>query len=107
MNHMDAGVMEQILSIEVRCDEPEVQISLSEFDYYVTLFEEIFEEIGKNEYVTFNPQNVVGFAKGSEMEQQDPDSCLNEFDLAEIKQMRERFGFSSLHDARRESRSLT
>jgi hypothetical protein len=94
VNRMNASHTEQILSIEVRCDEPEVQISLSEFDYYCTLFEEIFEEMERNKYAAIASQNVVGFAKGSEMEEPDLDSCLNEFDLAEIKQMRERYGLS-------------
>lgn len=89
--------MEQILSIEIRCEEQEVQISLSEFDYYCNLFEDMIEEMERNDYTTNEENNVRGFSRGFEKEDMDLNDCLDEFDLAEIEQMRKRYGLSSVH----------
>ena len=94
---MGTGETEQILSIEMSCEEQEVQISLSEFDYYCTLFEDMLEEMESNEYVANEAKNVTGFSRGFEKEEMDLDDCLDEFDLAEIEQMKERHGLSSVH----------
>jgi hypothetical protein len=93
---MGTGEMEQILSIEMNCEEQEVQISLSEFDYYCTLFEDMLEEMGRNEYATNEAKNVTGFSRGIENEEMDL-NCLDEFDLAEIEQMKKRYRLSSIH----------
>ncbi len=97
MNHMGTGETEQIPSIEMSCEEQEVQISLSEFDYYCTLFEDMLEEMERNEYVTNEVKNVTGFFRGFEKEEIELDDYLDEFDLAEIEQMKERYGLSSVH----------
>jgi hypothetical protein len=97
VSHMGTGETEQILSIEVSCEEQEVQISLSEFDYYCTLFEDMLEEMGRNECATDEAKNVTGFSRGFEKEEMDLDDCLDEFDLAEIEQMRERYELSCVH----------
>lgn len=94
MNLMGTGEMEQILSIEISCEEQEVQISLSEFDYYCTLFEDMLEEMERNEYATNEAKNVTGFSRGIEKEEIELDVCLDEFDLAEIEEMKERHGLS-------------
>jgi hypothetical protein len=93
---MGTGETEQILSIETSCEEQEVQISLSEFDYYCTLFEDMLDEMGRNEYAT-EAINVTGFSRGFENEEMDLDDCLDEFDLAEIEQMKERYGLSCVN----------
>ena len=97
MNQMGTGETEQILSIEMNCEEQEVQISLSEFNYYCALFEDMFVEMERNEYVTNEVKNVTGFFRGFEKEEIELDDYLDEFDLAEIEQMKERYGLSSVH----------
>jgi hypothetical protein len=97
VNQMGTGETEQILSIEMNCEEQEVQISLSEFDYYCALFEDMFGEMERNEYVTNEVKNVTGFSRGFENEEKDLDDCLDEFDLAEIEQMKERYGLSCVN----------
>jgi hypothetical protein len=97
VNHMGTGETEQILSIEMSCEEQEVQISLSEFDYYCTLFEDMLEEMEGNEYATNEAKKVTGFSRGFEKEEMDLDDCLDEFDLAEIEQMKERYGLSCVN----------
>jgi len=90
--------MTQVFSIEMRPDEPEVQISLVEFDYYCTLFEEMLEEMDTNEYRSYEPKEGVDFSRGFEIGELDLDECLDEFDLAEIERMRERYGLSGVRD---------
>jgi hypothetical protein len=97
VNHMGTGETEQILSIEMSCEDKEVQISLSEFDYYCTLFEDMLEEMERDEYANNEAKNVTGFSRGFEKEEMDLDDCLDEFDLAEIEQMKERYGLSCVH----------
>jgi hypothetical protein len=91
---MGTGETEQILSIEMSCEEQEVQISLSEFDYYCTLFEDMLDEMEGNEDANNEAKNVTGFSRGFENDEMDLDDCLDEFDLAEIEQMKERHGLS-------------
>lgn len=65
-----------ILSLE----EPEVSFSIEEFEHYVDLFEEMQERMDN---------------EGEESESQDESEwsqVLNEFDLADIAEMRERYG---------------
>ncbi len=65
-----------ILSLE----EPEVSFSMEEFEHYVDLFEEMQERMDN---------------EGEESESQDESEwsqVLNEFDLADIAEMRERYG---------------
>ena len=65
-----------ILSLE----EPEVRFSLEEFEHYVDLFEEMLERMDE---------------EGEDVESQDEfkwSPVLNEFDLANIAEMRERYG---------------
>ncbi len=67
-----------ILSLE----EPTVSFSLEEFEHYVDLFEEMLERMDKK-------------AEGYESETQaEPEwsPLLDEFDMAEIADMRERLG---------------
>ncbi len=68
-----------ILSLE----EPEVRFSMKEFEHYVDLFEEM-QERTKNE-------------EGEESGSQDGfvwSPVLDEFDLADIAEMRERYGLT-------------
>ena len=69
---MGTSGMGQVLYVEIRPNEPEIDISIEEFDYYCALFEEMLDEIERNEL--------------------DLESYLDEFDYAEIQQMRELFG---------------
>ena len=98
MNWMDAGKTMQTTSTEMRPDGPEIRVSLGEFDYYCTLFEEMLDEMERNERVVYELQKAVGFSKGFEKQEIDLDDCLDEFDLSEIEQMRERYGLSCVHD---------
>ena len=63
-----------ILSLE----EPEVRFSLEEFEHYVDLFEEMQERLDNEK-----DESQDGFGWNSE---------LDEFDLADIAEMRERCG---------------
>lgn len=68
-----------ILSLE----EPAVSFSLEEFEHYADLFEEMLERMDREE------------AEGEESEPQaEPEwsPVLDEFDLAEIVEMRKRYG---------------
>jgi hypothetical protein len=68
-----------ILSLE----EPEVRFSLEEFEHYVDLFEEMLERMDDEE--------------GEESESQDEfewSPVLDEFDLADIADMGERYGLT-------------
>jgi hypothetical protein len=69
---MGTSGMGQVLSVEIGPNEPKLDISIEEFDYYCALFEEMLDEIERNEL--------------------DLESYLDEFDHAEIQQMRELFG---------------
>ncbi len=64
-----------ILSLE----EPTVSFSLEEFDHYADLFEEMLERMDREE------------AEGEDIEKQ-WSPALDEFDLAEIADLRERYG---------------
>ena len=63
-----------ILSLE----EPTVSFSLEEFDHYADLFEEMLERMDREE------------AEGEDIEKQ-WSPALNEFDLTEIADLRERY----------------
>ena len=95
---MDAGKTVQATSTEIVPDEPGTRVSLAEFDYYCTLFEEMLDEMERNERVVYELQKAVGFSKGFEKQERDLEDCLDEFDLSEIEQMRERYGLSCVHD---------
>jgi len=69
---MGTSGMGQVLSVEIGPNEPKLDISIEEFDFYCGLFEEMLDEIERNEL--------------------DLESYLDEFDYAEIQQMRELFG---------------
>ncbi|MCW3989536.1 MAG: hypothetical protein NWE88_05615 [Candidatus Bathyarchaeota archaeon] len=74
--------VEETVSI-LSLDEPEVSFSLEEFERYADLFEEMLERMEGEE------------AEGEESEPQvEPEwsPVLDEFDLAEIAGMRERYG---------------
>jgi hypothetical protein len=65
-------------------EEPEVRFSLEEFERYVDLFEEMLErmEEAENSECQCNQEELDGSLE------------LDEFDLAEIEGMRERFGLT-------------
>ena len=72
--------MEETVS-SLSLEEPEVSFSMEEFEYYVDLFEEMQERRDNEE--------------SEESESQDESEwspVLNEFDLADIAEMRERYG---------------
>lgn len=71
---MGTIVTGQILSVEIRPDEREIDISMDEFDYYCALFERMLEEMERNEL--------------------DLESYLDDFDRYEIRRMRELFGLA-------------
>lgn len=95
---MDAGKTVQATSTGIVPDEPETRVSLAEFDYYCTLFEEMLDEMERNERVVYELLKAVGFSEGSDEQERDLDDCLDEFDLSEIERMRERYGLSCVHD---------
>lgn len=67
-------------------EEPEVRFSLEEFERYVDLFEEMLERMEEAESENSECQCSQDELDGS-LE-------LDEFDLAEIEGMRERFGLT-------------
>lgn len=74
--------VEETLSI-LSLEEPAVSFSLEEFEHYADLFEEMLERMDGEE------------AEGEESEPQaEPEwsPVLDEFDLAEIAEMRKRYG---------------
>jgi hypothetical protein len=95
---MGTGETAQNFYIEMRPEGPEVQISLVEFDYYCTLFEEMLEEMETSEYRSHETNEGVDFPRGFEIGELDLDECLDEFDFAEIERMRERYGLSDARD---------
>lgn len=64
----------QVLSVEIRPDEPEIDISMEEFDYYCALFDRMLEELDRNEL--------------------DLESYLDDFDRYENQRMRVLFGLA-------------
>ncbi len=66
-----------ILSLE----EPEVSFSIEEFEHYVDLFEEMQERMDNEEGEESGSQDGFKWSP-----------VLNEFDLADIAEMRERYG---------------
>ncbi len=70
--------VEETVSLLSR-EEPTVSFSMEEFVRYVDLFEEMLEEAGNSEYQC-------------NQDELDLSIVINEFDLAEIAGMRERFG---------------
>lgn len=66
--------MGQAISVEIRLDEPEIDFSMEEFDYYCALFDRMLEEIERNEL------DLKGY--------------LDVFDHYEIQRMRELFGLA-------------
>jgi hypothetical protein len=95
---MDAGKTVQATSTEIVPDETEIQVSLVEFDYYCTLFEEMLDEMERDERVVYELLKAVGFSEGFDEQEMDLDDCLDEFDLSEIERMRERYGLSCVLD---------
>ncbi len=74
--------MEETVSI-LSLEEPEVRFSMEEFEHYVDLFEEMLERLDSEE------------AEGEENEPKaelERSPVLDEFDLADISEMRERYG---------------
>ena len=71
-----------ILSLE----EPEVSFSLEEFERYADIFEEMLERMEKEEVEESENQGSQG--------ELDWEYSLDEFDLAEIASMREKFGLT-------------
>jgi len=66
-----------ILSLE----EPEVRFSMEEFEHYVGLFEEMLERMDNEEGEENEPKAELEWSP-----------ALDEFDLADISEMRERYG---------------
>ena len=71
--------MEETVSI-LSLEEPEVRFSLEEFEHYVDLFEEMQERMDNEEDES---QDVFEWSP-----------VLDEFDLADISEMRERYGLT-------------
>ena len=71
---MGTSGMGQVLSVEIRPNEPEIDISMEEFDHYCGLFDRMLEELERNEL--------------------DLKSYLDDFDNYEIQRMRELFGLA-------------
>jgi hypothetical protein len=69
-------------------EEPEATFSAAEFEYYADIFEEMLERMEKEE--------TVGEEVEMQWGQEEPGLSfeLDEFDLAEIAQMNERFGLT-------------
>ena len=74
--------IERSVSLEIQ-EEPQVEFSLSEFEHYCDVFEEMFERMDQDE----------GEAPWtSKLDDSDWDLLLDEFDRADIARMRKRFG---------------
>ena len=77
--------MEETVSI-LSLEEPEVSFSLEEFERYADIFEEMLERMEKEEAEESENQGSQG--------KLDWEYSLDEFDLAEIASMREKFGLT-------------
>jgi len=79
--------MEETVST-LRLEQPEVTFSTEEFENYADLFEEMLERMEKEE--------TEGGERKNRWNQDEPEWSieLDEFDLAEISQMRERYGLT-------------
>jgi hypothetical protein len=95
---METSRMEQVLSVETRPDEPEVDISIEEFDKYCRLFEEMLDEFERKDEMLRGSLRAVEINRWSETSVPDLESHLDEFDYAEIRQMRKRFGIKTQSD---------
>jgi hypothetical protein len=71
---MGTSGMGQVLSVEIRPNEPEIDISLEDLDNYCALFDRMLEELERNEL--------------------DLERYLDDFDNYEIQRMRELFGLA-------------
>jgi hypothetical protein len=92
---METSGMEQVLSVETRPDEPVVDISIEEFDKYCRLFEEMLDEFERKDEMLRGCLRAVEINRWSETSAPDLESQLDEFDYAEIRQMRKRFGIET------------
>jgi len=92
---METSRMEQVLSVETRPDEPEVDISIEEFDKYCGLFDEMLDKFERKDEMLRGYLRAVEIIRWSETSKADLESHLDEFDYAEIRQMRKRFGIET------------
>lgn len=95
---METSGMKQVLSVETRPDEPEVDISIEEFDKYCRLFEEMLDEFERKDEMRRGSHRAVEPSWWSETSEPDLESHLDEFDHAEICQMRKLFGIETQSD---------
>ena len=91
---MEMVEMEQVLSIEVGPNEPTMQISMEDFDYYCTLFELMLDELERNEGTLSDFAGPVLLNRGFGTSDLDLESFLDEFDRYEIQKLRESFGIA-------------
>ena len=95
---METSRMEQVLSVETRPGEPEVDISIEEFDKYCSMFEEMLDEFERKDELLRGSFHAVVSNRWSETNVLSLVSQLDEFDYAEIRQMRKRFGIETQSD---------
>jgi len=76
--------IERSVSLQVP-EETQVEFSLSEFEHYCDVFEEMFERMDREESEGEAPWT-------SRLDDSDWDLLLDEFDRADIARMRESFG---------------
>lgn len=94
---MGTSEMEQPIYIDRMLDDS-VQISMTEFVFYLTLIEELLDEMEKKDVEILSnviPELPSGYL-GSEPDFED---YLDEFDRYEIEQIRIKFGLSDVKDS--------
>jgi hypothetical protein len=75
-------------------DDPEAHISLAEFEKYCTLFEGLLDELERNESASSVFRGADLDARGLRLDDLDLEGCLDEFDYAEIEEMKKRHWLS-------------
>ncbi|UCD43900.1 MAG: hypothetical protein JSV27_07025 [Candidatus Bathyarchaeota archaeon] len=88
---MGTSEMEQTIYID-RTLGDSVQISMTEFVFYLTLIEELLDELEKD--VEISPNVIPEPPSGYLVFEPDFEDYLDEFDRYEIEQMRIKFGLS-------------
>lgn len=91
---MDMSEMKHPFPGEVYDDGPTGYVSLADFDYYCTLFEELLDELESKERMNGEAEDAAESSTWLDKWGLDLEGCLDEFDHAEIVQMRERFGLA-------------
>ncbi|UCH57124.1 MAG: hypothetical protein JSV18_07260 [Candidatus Bathyarchaeota archaeon] len=85
--------MGEVITVQTGPDQPEIIISIGEFDYYCRLFEEFFNKQQRPETPSEGDYGLPRWRIMVDHYDLYLESYLDEFDYAEIEQMKERYIF--------------